>query len=75
MNTWEYCDVTWQPEQVIVTRCAADSEPRVKSYDAASWPKLLAKLGAEGWELVSTTASPMGMHEYYFYFKRPLDDE
>ncbi|HKI38300.1 MAG TPA: hypothetical protein VKA46_41005 [Gemmataceae bacterium] len=73
MTRWEYCDVTWQPHQVILTRCAADGSPEVETFDAQSWPQTLAGLGAEGWELVSTTASPMGVHEYYFYFKRPLE--
>jgi hypothetical protein len=53
---------------------AAGGTPRVKSFEAQNWPQLLAKLGADGWELVSTTASPVGVHEYYFYFKRPLGE-
>jgi hypothetical protein len=66
--------VTWQPHQVTLTRCAADGTPAVETSDAPSWPQTLAQLGADGWELVSITASPMGVHEYYFYFKRPLED-
>lgn len=74
MKRWEYCDVTWQPEQVVMTTCDATGAPRVKAYNAQDWPRLLAKLGADGWELVSTTSSPVGIHEYYFYFKRPLEN-
>jgi hypothetical protein len=74
MTRWEYCDVTWQQAQVTVTLCAAGGTPRVKTFEAQNWPQLLAKLGSDGWELVSTTASPVGMHEYYFYFKRPLGE-
>jgi hypothetical protein len=72
MTRWEYCDVTWQPEQVVLTHCGAHGEPEVQAFAAEGWPQLLARLGADGWELVSTTASPMVVHEYYFYFKRPL---
>jgi hypothetical protein len=34
------------------------------------WPKTLAWLGAEGWELVGVAASPDGDQE--LWFKRPL---
>jgi hypothetical protein len=74
MTCWEYCDVTWQPGQVILTMPSVDDPPNVETFDPDTWPQLLAKLGADGWELVSTTASPMGVHEYYFYFKRPLEE-
>jgi hypothetical protein len=73
MTRWEYCDVTWQPHQVILTFGSTQGEPRVEVFDATDWPRVLADLGAKGWELVTTTASPMGIHEYYFYFKRPLE--
>jgi hypothetical protein len=59
---------------VIVTRCAAGGEPQVEFFEAQGWSQLLAQLGADGWELVTTTASPVGIHEYYFYFKRPLEE-
>jgi hypothetical protein len=72
MTRWEYQDVTWRPDQLILTRCPAGGTPEVRTLDAQRWPELLARLGAEGWELVSCTASPVGVHEYYFYFKRPL---
>src|SRR5262249_46366083 len=72
MTRWEYCDATWQPTQVVLTHCTANGSPRVQTFDAEAWPQLLARLGADGWELVSTTAAPTGVHEYYFYFKRPL---
>jgi hypothetical protein len=75
MTRWEYCDVTWQPHQVILTMCSAGETPRVKAFEAQNWPQILAKLGADGWELVTTTASPVGIHEYYFYFKRPLKED
>jgi hypothetical protein len=74
MTRWEYCDVTWQPVDIIVTTCAAGGEPQVETFDAQTWPQLLARLGDDGWELVSAIASPMGVHEYFFYFKRPLEE-
>jgi hypothetical protein len=74
MVCWEYCDVTWQPDQIILTVPDANGPAKVETFDSATWPQLLAQLGAEGWELVTTTASPVGIHEYYFYFKRPLEE-
>jgi hypothetical protein len=74
MRRWEYCDVTWQPTLLIVTFGSPDDDPEVETHDSADWPQVLAQLGADGWELVSTTASPMGVHEYFFYFKRPLEE-
>jgi hypothetical protein len=73
VKRWEYCDVTWRPDELIVTSCSVDEEPVVETYDSINWPQVLAQMGADGWELVSTTASPVGVHEYYFYFKRPLE--
>jgi hypothetical protein len=72
MTRWEYCDATWQTDQVIVTTVDADSQPMTENYPSVEWPQLLSKLGYDGWEMVSCTASPVGAHEYYFYFKRPL---
>jgi hypothetical protein len=72
MNRWEYCDVTWQPDQVIVTYCQSKEEPIVKTFGSPLWPQVLARLGADGWELVSSMNSPAGVQEYFFYFKRPL---
>jgi hypothetical protein len=71
MTRWEYADVTWQPDQVIVTTVEDGDRPTTETYPATEWPQLLAKLGYDGWEMVSCTASPVGAHEYYFYFKRP----
>ena len=72
MTRWEYCEAVWQPEQVALTLPVPDEEAVPTFYPAAQWPQVLATLGADGWELVGCTASPVGAHEYYFYFKRPL---
>ena len=74
MTRWEYRELIWNPEQVTVTVPHLDDEPTVEAYTAAEWPALLARFGYEGWEMVNCTASPAGIHEYYFYFKRPLED-
>jgi len=73
MTRWEYCEVTWQPAQVTVTSIPAYGELQTDTYPTTEWPQLLAKLGEDGWEMVSCTSSPVGAHEYYFYFKRPGD--
>jgi hypothetical protein len=74
MTRWEYREVIWQPDQVTVTVPHLDDEPTVEGYTAAEWPALLARLGYEGWEMINCTGAPTGVHEYYFYFKRPIED-
>ena len=74
MTRWEYCEAVWQPDQVVLTMPVPDEEPEPSSYPATQWPQVMAQLGSEGWELVGCTASPVGAHEYYFYFKRPLEE-
>ena len=74
MTRWEYCDVTWQEAGVTVTRCEVNGEPWAETFDAPTWPELLARLGADGWEMVAAMASPLGIHEYYYYFKRPVEE-
>jgi hypothetical protein len=72
MTRWAYCEAVWQPEQVSLTMPIADQEPVPTTYPSQQWPQVMALLGADGWELIACTSSPVGMHEYYFYFKRPL---
>jgi hypothetical protein len=74
MTRWEYCEAIWQPEQVALTMPVPDEVSEPTTYPAEQWPQVLATLGHDGWELVSVTPSPVGMHEYYFYFKRPLPE-
>jgi hypothetical protein len=74
MTRWEYCDITWQTTEVTVTRCEANGEPWAESFDTQTWPQLLAKLGDDGWEMVTALVSPAGGHEYFFYFKRPVEE-
>lgn len=73
MTRWEYCDVTWQPQQVVISFCKLREEPMVKTYDTPMWPQLLARLGDEGWEMTGCMSSPLQVQEYFFYFKRPVE--
>src|SRR5437899_3368789 len=66
MTHWEYCEAVWQPDQVSLTMPVPDEEPVPTSYPAQQWPQVMAQLGADGWEMASCTASPVGAHEYYF---------
>jgi Tfp pilus assembly protein PilV len=74
MTRWEYREVIWQPAQLMVTIPNADDEATVDTMSSAEWYPLLARLGEEGWELINCTGAPTGIHEYYFYFKRPIED-
>ena len=74
MTRWEYCEAVWQPETIVVTMPVPDEEPVPTTYAATEWPQVLATLGNDGWEMVACTPSPVGMHEYYFYFKRPIEE-
>jgi hypothetical protein len=73
MTRWEYLEAVWQPEGVVVTRAGFGNDTTVESYEAGDWYGVLAKLGEEGWEMVNCTGSPVGMHEYFFYFKRLVE--
>ena len=74
MMRWEYCDVTYQPEQVIISFCRLKEEPMVRTYEGPMWPQLLARLGEEGWEMIGCMSSPLGAPEYFFYFERVIAD-
>jgi predicted cupin superfamily sugar epimerase len=74
MTRWEYCEAVWQPDNVSLTMPVPDEETVPATYPAQQWPQVMAQLGVDGWELVGCTASPVGAHEYYFYFKRALED-
>ena len=74
MTRWEYCGAVWQPDQVLVFIPRVDDEPATEAFDVSEWHGLLARYGEEGWELINCTGAPTGIHEYYFYFKRPIED-
>ena len=78
MQQWEYCVLAPAPTgQVVITLTYFRSNGgerqtfRAEDYgDGAMnlWPKIIADLGMEGWELV-------GVNMDALYFKRPLGDQ
>ena len=74
MTKWEYCDVTWKPDQVAISFCKLGEDALVRTYETSLWPQLLARLGDEGWEMTGCVGSPMQVHEYFYYFKRPVEE-
>ncbi len=70
MTRWEYCEVQWQPQGVLVSFFTAPGATEHR-FPTNQWPTTLARLGNDGWELVNAIASPTGVHEYWYYFKRP----
>jgi hypothetical protein len=74
MTRWEYREAVWQPEQVIVTTPGYGNDTTTETYETADWYGLLARFGDEGWEMINCTGSPVGMHEYFFYFKRLVEE-
>ncbi len=71
MSRWEYAEVSWQPHQITLTFFTLQGA-NVHQTPPAQWPATLARLGLEGWELVSAIVSPTGVHEYWYYFKRQV---
>lgn len=71
MTRWEYCEVWWQTQGVLVNFFTPNGTNEHR-FPSNQWPSAFARLGAEGWELVSMMASPTGVHEYWYYFKRPM---
>ena len=68
MTKWEHCVFEWQPHQCSLTFYGKGTQV----FPITEWEGVFVRLGADGWELVSTLASPMGIHEYWYYFKRPV---
>lgn len=68
MTRWEHCVLEWLPDQCSVTVFGQEKE--VHAID--EFEEVFARLGSEGWELAATLGSPTGVHEYWYYFKRPL---
>jgi len=71
MQTWEYAQFAF--------RTGSGSNRYVVFSDGTSWDKIresdfmkvLARLGAEGWELVGTAVPENPNWAREFYFKRP----
>ena len=74
MTKWQYCELTWQPQGVTVTEFKTNGQHTVQTYAQHESPTLFAQLGEEGWEMTTAMASPAGIHEYWYYSKRPVAD-
>jgi hypothetical protein len=72
MTQWQYCELLWQPQGVTVTEMSPDGDHQIQTFAAQESPTVFARLGADGWELTCAMASPTGIHEYWYYFKRPV---
>ena len=72
MTTWEYCviEINQSGEAKIVYLFPPGTKHRAEKIDEIY--QALARLGLEGWELVTHTLS--GESEYYT-LKRPLADD
>lgn len=71
MNRWEYAEVTWTPQKVSLNFFTLQGTQQ-HVLPVSNWGATFAQLGREGWELVSAIVSPTGVHEYWYYFKRPV---
>jgi hypothetical protein len=71
MTQWQYCELHWQPDGVTVTEFSPDGDHQVQTFDPGELHSAFAQLGADAWELTTSLASPTGIHEYWYYFKRP----
>ncbi len=81
MQKWEYCEVWWTGSSALgglwntinielnVFSIRGISQQKIPGKE---WPTLFARLGADGWELVSTMPSPTNVQQYWYYFKRPI---
>lgn len=65
MTKWEYCEVHWHEEGVTITLPQVGNEHVAQQFETTEWHNVLARLGMEGWELVSM------LPDYWYYFKRP----
>jgi hypothetical protein len=67
MHTWEYCKLTGvDAEHREASLCFYKaSGPQTFSLKRDAWEQAIARLGREGWELVSVEGNT-------FFFKRPL---
>jgi len=73
MSYWEYCEVGWAPEQITIHVYSGRSDGSFEGVqEPQEWGRLLAQLGADGWELVGVVPTRPANHTLY-YFKRPLD--
>ncbi len=73
-TSWQYCQVEVGADGMGVLRqFFTDREP-VETALHNNWPSMLAKLGQQGWELVSVFPNEggRGRNPLTYVFKRPL---
>ena len=71
---WQYCQIEVGMNSTGVLRqFFADRDPVVTELHA-NWPAMLAKLGDQGWEMISALPSEngRGRSPLTYVFKRPL---
>ncbi|HLZ58696.1 MAG TPA: hypothetical protein VKR06_17290 [Ktedonosporobacter sp.] len=72
MPQWEYCEVAWTPQQIIIHMYRDRGMWYEGAQQPEAWGALLAQLGDDEWEMVSAVPTNTTGHTLY-YFKRPLD--
>lgn len=75
MTQWEYAELWYEqkPASVrILLQVFSIRGQEQHEFAGHEWAGLLARMGGEGWELVGVLASPTGLHQYWYYFKRPI---
>lgn len=72
MAKWQYCQICWNKEDdIYITIAGTDYVGQKIAHGADEWPKILAMLGEDEWELVSTVTQENPL-TYWYHFKRPL---
>lgn len=77
MQKWEYCRLIKTISGYMVEFFSVEKEYqlRIKFSDSNSDPwSSIAKLGLQGWELVTVTPDHVHRYPDNFYFKRPLPE-
>jgi hypothetical protein len=72
MAKWQYCEVWWdQADDIYITIAGTNHIAQKIAHGTDEWPRILAMLGEDEWELISTFVQPDPL-TYWYYFKRPL---
>ncbi|HEC22822.1 MAG TPA: DUF4177 domain-containing protein [Chloroflexi bacterium] len=71
---WQYCQIEVGPNNAGILRQFFADRAAVETNLYDNWPGMLAKLGEQGWELVSVfpNESRRGRSPLTYVFKRPL---
>lgn len=72
MAKWQYCQVCKdQADDIYITIAGTNYIAQKIAHGANEWSKILAILGEDEWELISSLIQPNSL-TYWYYFKRPL---